>query len=238
MVKFLPILPTSNIFDSYPTFSDTLIIPAHVQSLNLSRFKNETIFIDNGIYETKQPFSERLLLSQTHTARQIHSTKYLVLPDIIGQCDKTIALVKKYQKLYSDFLTIGVVQAKNTRELIKISKFYNKNADMVAYSAPPFHTDFDNLNNSLLLKLTETSTVPIHLFSFSPSYLRYPSIFENIRSFDSTYPIKCLITGDSFGGDSPRPAQYFSYHFTRNQIVAQLRAFRNWMYLTHNIRLR
>lgn len=138
--------------------------------------------LDNGAWEGKQVDVDELM----RLAREIDARE-VVLPDKVGDCDKTIEMVNQYHDMFKGYVTMGVIQGRNVNELIRCYEAI-KHVDIIGI---PKYIGFVNR-----LEMIEMIDKPVHLLGLNcVGELERYVYFKKVRSIDSKIAIKAARSG-------------------------------------------
>jgi len=144
------------------------------------------VILDNSIFELGEAFNDDELIKHI---LDINPTWY-ILPDVLEDCDGTIARAKAFLKKAEKFniisKPIGVVQGKTIEEIIKCHDFMDKelNVEKIAFS-------FDySLYETMCEELNDSSGYPFNKFDdwmFGRFTMFERLIEEKVINYDKKY---------------------------------------------------
>lgn len=137
-MKVAHIVPTAVL--GYTRYNDYhLVLPHLMEDPEYAKFYKEEAtghkILDNGIAEAVDVDDAQLL----RVAHYIQADE-VVAPDVMGDCDRTIAAVNKFRPLARanrDWDYIGVIQGKSYAEIVRCLAFYQTQQDWIRVIALP-----------------------------------------------------------------------------------------------------
>jgi hypothetical protein len=154
--------------------------------------KNQFIIMDNGLIE----LGYSLPGSSIYEAARIVGASVIVLPDTIGDKDKTLeesAAAKHVieQETNDDLNFLGVVQGKDFDEAVLCATELANHIGVRMLSVPRHFGDSLGSRQELVVQIRHETQLPIHLLGFSEHMVDdfRSAVLEGVTGIDSAVPI-------------------------------------------------
>ena len=225
MARFAPIAPLNVLrtMKERGQLGNFHLLLAHEVTKNPGEFHsifhdvpNLTVIMDNGVVELGEPVTADVMEFACITV----PPKYIVLPDVIGDRNKTLELLGKWFSAYKEVANncgadlIGVIQGEYTSELLKCADVYEDGSwgARIAIGIPRWITKKlgSRMGITAVLAARHNHLKPIHLLGFSDNLMddmacaRIPGVI----GIDSSLPVLLGANARSISLDEPQERLY------------------------------
>lgn len=212
--------------------------PDEYAELFKDRPEEHIILMDNGTVELGAPVSPNVM----EDAVRAVAPNVIILPDVIGDMEATIKIVKKFAKQYKELRDtyncelMGVIQGKTQTQLIECADEIDKATKCDAFGIPRWITKEMGSRMGITMNIQFAFTSKqIHLLGFSNNLIDDISCarIPGIRGIDSSLPVVLgdkaqLISLDSEAERAYRGPVWKSIKMNRH-ILTNIRRVRRWI---------